>query len=258
MIYITGDTHADFSRINKNTIPDWNQMTHDDYLIICGDFGGIWEMKSNITDRERKNLRKINSYPFTTLFVDGNHENFDRLNEYPVVDFCDGKAHKITDNIFHLMRGEYYTIDGHTFWVFGGARSHDISDGILDLDTIPKDKILDTVMEWQYTKRFYRIKGLSWWEQEMPTKEEMVYGKDNLLKHGNKVDYIITHDAPVYVASKMVYGDFKSDELSEFLEDISAETTFKKWFFGHYHKNMEFLTTDNKLYHCLYEDVIKL
>lgn len=33
----------------------------------------------------------LNDRPFTTLFVDGNHENFDLLNAYPVENWHGGK-----------------------------------------------------------------------------------------------------------------------------------------------------------------------
>ena len=42
MIYVTGDTHGDFSRFSLDAFPEQSTMTTDDYMIICGDFGGIW------------------------------------------------------------------------------------------------------------------------------------------------------------------------------------------------------------------------
>lgn len=39
MIYITGDTHSDFSRFTEENFPIQSEMTKDDYIIICGDFG---------------------------------------------------------------------------------------------------------------------------------------------------------------------------------------------------------------------------
>ena len=42
MIYITGDTHSDFSRFTEENFPIQSEMTKDDYIIICGDFGGVW------------------------------------------------------------------------------------------------------------------------------------------------------------------------------------------------------------------------
>lgn len=72
---------------------------------------------------------------FTTVFVDGNHENFDRLYSYPVKEWNGGKVHEIRPSVLHLMRGEVFTIEDKKFFAFGGASSHDIKDGILDPNT---------------------------------------------------------------------------------------------------------------------------
>ena len=45
MIYITGDTHAEFKhRFNMENFSEQKEMTKDDYVIICGDFGGVWDV----------------------------------------------------------------------------------------------------------------------------------------------------------------------------------------------------------------------
>lgn len=84
----------------------------------------------------------LSQKPFTLLFVDGNHENFDRLysGEFEVVDFHGGKTHKIADNIYHLMRDYVFTLCGKKFFVFVGANSHDIDDGILDRDDFTSER----------------------------------------------------------------------------------------------------------------------
>ena len=76
MIYITGDTHGDWkSRLNEHSFPEQKEMTKDDYVIILGDFG-IWDN----SDKERRNLDWLNNRNFTTLFISGNHSNYDILN----------------------------------------------------------------------------------------------------------------------------------------------------------------------------------
>lgn len=52
-------------------------MTKDDYVIICGDFGGLWTFEEE-SSREKDVLDWLNNKNFTTLFVDGNHENYTR------------------------------------------------------------------------------------------------------------------------------------------------------------------------------------
>ena len=45
MIYITGDCHSNFERFNTRNFPEQKEMTKDDYVIICGDFGGVWNSR---------------------------------------------------------------------------------------------------------------------------------------------------------------------------------------------------------------------
>lgn len=42
MIYITGDIQADFSRIEEDKYPIQSDITKNDYVIICGNFGRVW------------------------------------------------------------------------------------------------------------------------------------------------------------------------------------------------------------------------
>lgn len=44
MIFITGDCHSDFRRFNKESFPEQKEMNKDDSVIICGDFGGVWNV----------------------------------------------------------------------------------------------------------------------------------------------------------------------------------------------------------------------
>ena len=189
MIYITGDCHSDFRRFNTKNFPEQKDMIKDDYVIICGDFGGVWN-RDEESPQEAFNMDWLEDKPFTTLFVDGNHENFDRLNSYPVEEWNGGKVHRIRKSVIHLMRGQVFKLEGKTFFTFGGASSHDIDGGILDInnpDYHKKRKKLDR--EWIP----YRINHISWWERELPNEEEMVEGVHNLETHGNNVDYIVTH-----------------------------------------------------------------
>ena len=88
-IYITGDTHgADklgshsvdgfVNRLNMESFPEQKHLNKDDYVVICGDFGGVWNYAGE-TKKEIYDLNWLNSRNFTTLFVPGNHENYDRL-----------------------------------------------------------------------------------------------------------------------------------------------------------------------------------
>ena len=250
MIYITGDCHCNFERFNTEIFPEQEEMTKDDYVIICGDFGGVWD-KDASGKKEIWWLDWLENKPFTTLFVDGNHENFDRLYSYPVEMWNGGRVHKIRPSVIHLMRGQVYLLDGKKIFSFGGARSHDISGGILepeDPDYKIKKKQLDK--GWEP----YRINHVSWWEQEMPTAEEMEEGRRNLKGHGNCVDFIVTHCCSSGTQACLGAGLFTPDALTNYFQELWETVQFKKWFFGHYHDNKN-VNAEEIL---LYEQIIRI
>ena len=154
MIYITGDIHADFSRFEEDKFPIQTEMTRNDYVIICGDFGGVWNYIVE-SMHEKQWLDWLDNKNFTTLFVDGNHENFERLYKYPVEEWHGGNVHKIRDSVIHLIRGEIYDIENKKFFTFGGARSHDIQDGILNIDEYEK------IYEYRKRGAYFRIRDYS-------------------------------------------------------------------------------------------------
>ena len=111
MIWVTGDTHGDWiHRVNMDSFPEQREMSKDDYVIILGDFG-IWRD----SPQQRWYLNWLEEKHFTTLFIDGNHENYDILDSYPVEEWHGGKVHFIKPSIIHLMRGQVFDIDGLKF-----------------------------------------------------------------------------------------------------------------------------------------------
>jgi hypothetical protein len=105
MVYITGDTHGDPERLSKSAL---KELQPGDTLIVCGDFGFVWDNSKT----EQKILKAFTKRKYNICFIDGTHENFEMLNGYPVTSWNGGKVHRISDNIFHLMRGQIFTIDG--------------------------------------------------------------------------------------------------------------------------------------------------
>lgn len=217
MIYVTGDTHGsiDIRKLLDNSITE--QMTADDYLIICGDFGLIWNFKREIR-KERKWLNWLNKRPWTTLFADGNHECFPRLNAYPEKEWCGGRVHEIRPRVLHLMRGEIFDIQGTSIFVMGGASSHD--RGPLAGDTEV-------------------VQGKFWWPEEIPSEEERRHGLENLAKHSNEVDYIITHCLPTSLQDFVKKGEYQPDAITDYLETVYNTVTYKRWYCGHYHYNID-------------------
>lgn len=233
MIFMTGDCHGEFSRFHTRNFPEQKEMTKEDYVIVCGDFGGVWN-RDGESKAETSGLDWLDGKPFTTLFVDGNHENFDRLYAYPVETWHGGKVHKIRSAVIHLMRGQVFELAGKRIFTFGGASSHDIDGGILDL----KDPLYRQKKKKLDRGRLpYRIDHLSWWKEELPSETEMEEGRKNLLAYDNAVDFIVTHCCASSTAALLSHGAYKPDRLTAYLEELRQTVRFQKWFFGHYHDN---------------------
>lgn len=248
-IFITGDCHADFRKFNIDNFPIQKELTKDDYVIISGDFGGVWN-KDTESDAETYWMNWLNEKPFTTLFVDGNHENMDRLYSYPVEEWNGGKVHKIRPSVIHLMRGQVFELAGKKVFTFGGAQSHDISSGILDPDA---PDFYETYRRLNRSGAMFRVDHYSWWKEELPSEEDMEEGRQNLAKHNNTVDIIISHDCPSSIQQMFGAGLFTPDRLNGYFEELKNTITYDKWFFGHYHDNR--IINDNHI--LLYEDMIQ-
>lgn len=224
MIYVTGDTHAnyDISKLNMENFPQQKDMTKNDYVIIAGDFGLVWDGSA----REMWWQDWLSNKNFTTLFVDGNHENFDILRELQLMPMFGGYVRYVADNVYHLERGQVLTIDGKKIFVMGGAKSHD---------------------------KMHRKEGLSWWPQEMPSIDEMERGIQALDAVGWDVDYVITHCAPRSV-QQMLADWYENDVLTSYLERVRYDLKFKRWFFGHYHVDKQL----NEQFIALYNKVVPI
>lgn len=251
MIYGTGDTHAGWmARLRMDSFPEQKEMTKDDYVIVLGDFG-IWDGSK----REKYALDWLDSRSFTTLFISGNHENYDMLDAMPVSEWHGGKVNFVRPSVIHLMRGQVFGIAGKSFFTFGGASCHDVQDGILDPadpEFKRKKKLLD---KDPYSR--YRVIGESWWERELPSEAEMAEGLKNLERHGNKVDFILTHSPYHSVLTQMeTYdGTYQFDRLTDYLQGIRETVDYDHWLFGHMHVNQMF-REERAI--CLYEQIVRL
>lgn len=225
-IVLAGDTHGttDIWKV-KDYFDQHEGFTKKDYLIILGDAAvcGFSPENENLT---RKALSEL---PVTTLFIDGNHENFLELNSYDADEWNGGKVHIIEDDIIHLMRVQVFNIDGKKFFTFGGAYSID---------------------------RNSRVKGLTWFPEEIPTDEEYEKGLENLEKNDFEVDYILSHTGPSEAVAYMGYGEWADEEIAlrKYLQRIADNTEFTAWYFGHFHEDVKI----DDIFYCLFEDMVEL
>ncbi len=206
MIYVTGDMHGDYRIFSQKK---FKNIKEGDTLIVCGDFGFIWTGDA----KEKKILDKLAKKKYNICFVDGTHENFELLSKYPVTVFAGGKSHKIRDNIFHLMRGQVFEIEGEKIFTMGGGESPDV-----DL----------------------RYGNDSWSDAEIPTREEMREGATNLEKHKFKVDYVITHEPAQKIKNFLKLKDNEPllvSGLNAYFQELSTSCDYTRWFFGSLHED---------------------
>ncbi len=254
MIYITGDCHGDFQRFTKQQrkkLP--YQFTEQDFMMICGDFGLLW-----CKDKELVyNLRWLSTLPPVILWVQGNHENYDMIAEYSLELWHGGLVrHIVRDRIILLERGQVFEIEGKRFLTFGGASSHDVQGGILD-KTSPDYK----AEKKRAVKRQlpYRVRHETWWEQELPTEEEMQRCQENLSKVDDTVDCVVTHCLSSRMQEELEYHYggglgpklYEPDILTDFFDELEEKLQYKLWFCGHYHVN---LRLDDK-HMVLYDEI---
>ncbi len=226
MFYLSGDTHGNQIVIDDNIV---RFLKSGDSIIFTGDFGiGFLD---GARWPEEMFLDYIGNQDIQIIFIDGNHENFNKLNSYPVSEWNGGKVHRIRNNIIHLMRGEVYTIEGNKIFVMGGGFS--------------VDKAL-------------REDGKSWWSEEMPSENEYENARINLDRHNHKVDYILTHTAPIDTVEYMsrlnnsiknIYPE--ETPLTGFLKWVEETTVYKRWFFGHFHIDMELWKSQIAMYNAI-------
>jgi hypothetical protein len=235
-LFTLGDTHGapDVPELVE-LFPEQYNLTKDDVVAQMGDFGYVmYKMNENRTQEFMLDFLASRSY--TLVVVPGNHENYDEINNFPLIEKWGGKV-RVLDRegegqIFFLERGEIYTICGKKIFVFGGALS------------IDKDS---------------RILGLDFWEEEMATYKEFENAMVNLEKHNWEVDLVFSHTCPTSIIEDIIFrtpyteGKFK-DGIADFFDVIykDKKLKFSEWHFGHFHTDVrvDFSNTDDGIFHC--------
>lgn len=226
-IFITGDIHGDPSRFSINSFSEQKELDKNDYVIITGDFGLIWSQDPN-NKNEKYWLDWLDNKPFTTLYIDGNHENFDRLNNFPISEWNGGKVHKIRESVIHLMRGEVYNLANHKFFTFGGAPSHDIT-GLATPEELTEycDKLKEKLQRFLEQGAYFTLK-----EQKEPKWNHNYNENDNNLmievsdfasykKSFKKTFKFIDKTYNLPSTFTVGYGDLKAKQLPYFSTSAS-------------------------------------
>ncbi|MBQ4258657.1 MAG: metallophosphoesterase [Lachnospiraceae bacterium] len=211
MIYLTGDTHGDFERYLEFT--NKMQPTDNDVMIVLGDAG----LNYYGDDRDAARKRFVNSFPFITFCIHGNHEMrpFD-IASYKVKEFCCGKVwfEEEFPNILFAKDGEIFEFDGLSCIVIGGAYSVD--------------------------KHYRLTRGWKWFENEQPSAEIKEYVERRLASRNNKIDIVLSHTCPlkyepIEVFLSMIDQSTVDNSTERWLDTIEDKIEYSKWYCGHYH-----------------------
>ena len=211
MIYITGDTHRDFSRIER--FCERMDTSKEDVLIILGDAG----INYYGGKRDRDLKRQLTKLPLTLFSIHGNHEQRPAsLHSYHTVLWNEGEVYVEDDypNLLFAVDGSYYSFDGVQTFAVGGAYSVD---------------------------KYYRLaNGWGWWPDEQPDEETRQRAEQQLDAHGWQADVVLTHtcplrDEPTEVFMPGIDQSRVDKSTEEWLGTIERRLQYKRWYCGHYH-----------------------
>ena len=103
-VFVTGNLHGSLGmhRLDSKRFPEGTSLTKDDYLVVAGDFGLVWDFGAE----ELWWRDWLEARPWTTLFVDGNHENFEAKIHRVLKEISNvlGLAQPITEERKYVVR----------------------------------------------------------------------------------------------------------------------------------------------------------
>lgn len=233
-LYVTGDTHGnlELDRLSFENWPVGKSLSREDVLVILGDF---WLGPGQSESDDDYWLDWLEEKPWTTLVVDGNHEQFPILASLSEGHAFGNTVGVFRPHIFHLKRGLIYNICGYKCLTIGGADSIDVK---------------------------YRTQGINWWPEESITPEDILQAEQSLKEHGYCVDFVFSHTGPTSIVKRTLHAAFNMDPNEPLAFDASSrqldvlvkKVKFKRWFMGHLHTDNMFFDAN---FYVLWKSILK-
>lgn len=211
MIYITGDTHGRFERVEAFCMQF--QTSRNDILIILGDAG----INFNGVKYDSWKKQLLESLPITIFAIHGNHEQRPyMIKSYKEKLWRGGTVYYEEEypSLLFAKDGEIFNFNGKQTIVIGGAYSID--------------------------KEIRLAYKLGWWEDEQPSEEIKKYVEQQLKKHNWTTDVVLSHTVPLkYEPVEVFISDIDQSMVDksteEWLDCIEEKLSYQKWYCGHYH-----------------------
>lgn len=131
MIYVTGDVHGQTRGRFDSCVRRGNiSLTSDDYIVICGDWGGVWSNEEDDAQTIAQ-LEWMNSLGCKWIVLLGNHDNYHWAFGLEPVDEGFGMvrvaeyADTTYDNVYIIAKPTVLTMNGETCLCIPGAECHD-------------------------------------------------------------------------------------------------------------------------------------
>ena len=207
-IVFCGDIHGELRKLVWNLV--YNKKIVNSNIICLGDFGVGFSKPRQMDLLYKKVESRLEKSNNTIYVIRGNHDDpdyFDGTHDYPRLKFV--KDYEILE------------VSGIKILPIGGASS---------TDKDWRQKFNDRMERIGSSKR-------SWWPGERPTQIP-------IKQLPNKVDVIISHEAPLSFEPVVVRESGLSEEIynniiedRHYLDNVLQEVVSKYWFHGHYHKS---------------------
>ena len=240
-VYITGDKHGKFDDVFVAI--ESGALQSGDVLVVLGDAG----LNYYFDKRDTELKQALQDTGVTYLIVRGNHEARPEGKGFDEIEVSTG----LFDGLF-TMEGQFYNIlymiDGEVYHIAdcsGEKKACLVIGGAYSVDK-----------EYRLAKQRAGFSDYKWFENEQLSFIEM----ESILDHTKDmhVNYVFTHTCPYAIQPKDMFlpmiDQKKVDNTMEyFLDVISKQIKFDKWYLGHWH-------TDRIVepYRFMYREIVQL
>lgn len=248
MIFVTGDTHGNFTQIKQFTKE--RETIKDDVMIILGDSGLNYYMNG----RDHGTKKKVQNLNITFFIIRGNHE------ERPENLYSEDTWHEelffgnkvLVENEFPNIK---YALDGYDYY---------ITDIIDEDDSIFYTYHVLVVGGAYSVDKYYRlVQGWSWFPSEQLTKEEQekILDYADWLNEHAPINCVFSHTCPIaWEPTDLFFSSIDQSTVDKSMEMFLGELEYKldydAWMFGHYHGDRYLYNPDGKKCLMLYNQIV--